>query len=108
MQMTLFRNGAMTIHPQKNLISNIGFDAEGTHTLSNDGRGDREVYPILPLVHPDAITINHAMDVDCFGKTQPQSAYKNLVQFVYQYMLRSKGVLHAMLMAYKKLKNHSL
>lgn len=108
MQMTLFRNGAMTIHPQKNLISNIGFDAEGTHTLSNDGRGDREVYPILPLVHPDAITINHAMDVDCFGKTRPQSVYKNLVQFVYQYMLRSNGVLHAILIIYKKLKNHHL
>jgi hypothetical protein len=108
MQMTLFRNGAMTIHPQKNLISNIGFDAEGTHTLSNDGRGDREVYPILPLVHPDAITIYHAMDVDCFGKTRPQSVYKNLVQFVYQYMLRSNGVLHAILIIYKQLKNHHL
>lgn len=105
MQMLLFRNNAVTIHPQKNLISNIGFDAEGTHTLSNDGRGDREVYPILPLVHPNAIIINYAMDVDCFGKTKPQSAFKNLVQFMYQYMLRSRGVLHAILMIYKKLKN---
>jgi hypothetical protein len=105
MQMHLFRNNAVTIHPSKNLISNIGFDAEGTHTLSNDGRGDREVYPILPLVHPNSMSINNAMDVDCFGKTQPQSADKNLVQFMYQYMLRSKGILHAILMAYKKLKN---
>lgn len=108
MQMHLFRNNAVTIHPSKNLISNIGFDAEGTHTLSNDGRGVREVYPILPLVHPDAIIINHAMDVDCFGKTKPQSLYRNVVQFMYQYMLRSKGILHAMLMAYKKLKNKPL
>ena len=105
MQMHLFRNNAITIHPSKNLISNIGFDAEGTHTLSNDGRGDKKVYPILPLAHPDNITIDSALDVNCFGKTQPQSAYKNLVQFMYQYMLRSKGVLHAILMAYKKLKN---
>lgn len=108
MQMHLFRNNAVTIHPSKNLISNIGFDAEGTHTLSNDGRGDREVYPILPLVHPNAIAINNAMDVDCFGKTQPQSTIKNLVQFMYQYMLRSKGVLHTILMTYKKLKNNPL
>lgn len=104
MQMHLFRNNAITIHPQKNLISNIGFDAEGTHTLANDGRGDREIYPILPLVHPNDITINNALDVDCFGKTQPQSAYKNVVQFMYQYMLRSRGVLHVLLMKYKKLK----
>lgn len=108
MQMHLFRNNAITIHPHKNLISNIGFDAEGTHTLSNDGRGNREVYPILPLVHPNDITINNALDVDCFGKTQPQSVYKNLVQFVYQYMLHSKGMLHTVLMAYKKLKNMPL
>ena len=105
MQMHLFKNDAITIHPKNNLISNIGFGAEGTHTLLNDGRGDREVYAILPLAHPDSMTINKVMDVDCFGKTQPQSAYKNMVQFMYQYMLRSHGVLHAILMVYKKLKN---
>ena len=106
--MLLFRTNAVTIHPCKNLIINIGLDAEGTHTWSNDGRGDREVYPILPLVHPNSMSINNAIDVDCFGKTQPQPAYKNLVQFVYHYMLFSHGVLHAILMIYKKLKNKPL
>ena len=104
MQMALFRNKAITLHPAKNLISNIGFDAEGTHTLSNDGRGDREVFGILPLVHPTNRTINHPMDVDCFGKTGVQSRYKDIVQFVYQYMLRSKGFLYQILMKYKSLK----
>lgn len=104
MQMLLFRKNAITIHPHKNLISNIGFDAEGTHTLSNDGRGNREVYSILPIVYPDDIIINNALDVDCFGKTKPVSLYKNMAQFIYQYMLRSHGVLHVILMIYKKLK----
>lgn len=105
MQMHLFKNAAVTIHPKTNLVSNIGFDTEATHTMANDGRGGREVKPILPLRHPQTIEINHTMDVDCFGKTKPQSAYSNLVQFAYQYMLRSRGVIHAILMAYKKLKN---
>lgn len=105
MQMVLFRNEAVTVHPAKNLISNIGFDAEGTHTLSNDGRGDREVFSILPLTHPSNRTINHPMDVDCFGKTQPLSWQQNIVKFVYQYMLHSKGILHTCLMLYKKIKN---
>lgn len=105
MQMHLFRNNAITVHPHRNLISNIGFDAEGTHTLSNDGRGDREVYPILPLVHPDTMTINSAMDVDCFGKTQKLPAYQNVIQFVYQYMLHNKGILHSVLMLYKRIKH---
>ena len=108
MQMVLFRNEAVTVHPAKNLISNIGFDAEGTHTLSNDGRGDREVFGVLPLTHPTDKTINHPMDVDCFGKTQPQSCYRNTVQFLYQYMLRNHGVLHALLNLYKKIKNKPL
>lgn len=105
MQMHLFKNAAVTIHPKTNLVSNIGFDTEATHTMANDGRGGREVKPILPLRHPQTIEINHTMDVDCFGKTKPQSPYSNLVQFAYQYMLRSRGVMHAILMAYKKLKN---
>lgn len=105
MQMHLFRNNAITIHPHKNLISNIGFDTEGTHTLSNDGRGDKEVYPILPMAHPDKITIDNALDINCFGKTQKLPAYQNAIQFVYQYMLHSKGILHSVLMLYKRIKH---
>lgn len=107
MQMALFRNEAITIHPMKNLISNIGFDAEGTHTLSNDGRGNQEVFGILPLVHPIERIINHPMDVDCFGKTLPQSCYRNAIQFLYQYMLSSRGLLHSLLVLHKKIKNKS-
>lgn len=105
MQMHLFRNNAITIHPHKNLISNIGFDTEGTHTLSNDGRGDKEVYPILPMAHPDKRTIDNALDINCFGKTQKLPAYQNAIQFVYQYMLHSKGILHSVLMLYKLIKH---
>lgn len=104
MQMVLFRNEAITIHPATNLISNIGFDAAGTHTLSNDGRGDRDVFGILPLRHPIDKKINHKMDVNCFGKTTPHSYFENMVQFVYQYMLRSRGMLQQLLNVYKKMK----
>ena len=52
MQIHLFEISAITIHPAVNLIANIGFDAEGTHTLGNDGRGNRPIYGILPLKHP--------------------------------------------------------
>ena len=62
MQIHLFRMGAVTIHPVRNLISNIGFDAEGTHTLGNDGRGDKEVFPIIPLRHPTKIYIDKQRD----------------------------------------------
>ena len=71
MQIHLFRNSALTIHPKVNLVSNIGFDGAGTHTLSNnDNHGDREVFPILPLTHPTTQVVNKDRDARCWGKTQ--------------------------------------
>lgn len=70
MQIHLFRNNALTIHPKVNLISNIGFDAEGTHTHYDDGRGDKPVYAILPLQHPDKVNVNTDLDALCFSKRQ--------------------------------------
>lgn len=105
MQMLLFQKGAITIHPQKNLISNIGFDAEGTHTLVNDGRGNHDVYCILPLVHPTRREINYLMDVKSFGQTDIQPCYVDFVQFIYNYMNHNAGVMHALLIFYKKLKH---
>lgn len=67
MQIHLFKNKALTIHPKVNLVANIGFDPEGTHTHFNDGRGDKAVYPILPLTHPSSMCVDTAMDADCFA-----------------------------------------
>lgn len=68
MQIHLFKHNALTIHPKRNLISNIGFDAEGTHTLSNNGDGNRPVYPILPLEHPGTMDVDYIRDEVCFAK----------------------------------------
>lgn len=106
MQIHLFLNSALTIHPKVNLISNIGFDAEGTHTLTNDGRGDKSVFPILPLTHPDEIVVkDNALDIDCFGKTKPESFCKWLKHHIYLQILYSDGLLHKLLMKYKSIKH---
>lgn len=105
MQILLFLHNAVTIHPAKNLISNIGFDAEGTHTLSNnDGRGGQMSYPIMPLHHPDAIHLDKAKDSYCFAKTRSKGTVKDFVEYVYKSMLWSDGLMHEMLMVYKRLK----
>ena len=33
---SVFRNGGLTLFPEKSLVRNIGFDSEGTHTKSGD------------------------------------------------------------------------
>ena len=83
MQIHLFRQNALTIHPAVNLISNIGFDAEGTHTKGNDGRGDREVYPILPLSHPETVTADSKRDMRCWAKKQSKGLLKDIVYIIY-------------------------
>lgn len=83
MQIHLFRQNALTIHPAVNLISNIGFDAEGTHTKGNDGRGEREVYPILPLTHPEKIEANPQRDIRCWAKKQSKGFFYDLFYIIY-------------------------
>lgn len=93
MQIHLFRQNALTIHPAVNLISNIGFDAEGTHTKGNDGRGDREVYPILPLNHPENIAASPQRDMHCWAKKQSKGLLKDMLYIIYHlYAWRKKLV----------------
>jgi len=82
-QIHLFRQNAITVHPVANLISNIGFDAEGTHTISNDGRGDREVYPIMPMKHPDEVVVDTPVDNYCWAKKQSKGTIKDVLWMIY-------------------------
>lgn len=82
MQIHLFRNSALTIHPKVNLISNIGFDAEGTHTHYNDGRGDKSVFPILPLCDPTIMDVDCMSDEVCFAKRQSRGWVVDTLSFI--------------------------
>lgn len=109
MQIHLFGNSAMTIHPQCNLVSNIGFDSEGTHTLRNyDNRGNREVFPILPLMHPEKQIVDKKRDAYCWAKARSQGWLKDEVDYFYQNLLWSDGLGHKLLMTYKKLRGKGI
>ena len=106
MQIHLFKNKGLTIHPRVNLISNIGFDSEGTHTLDNNcDMGDRPVYGIMPLTHPSTIVVDTKRDYECFAKRHSSGYMKDVVSRVYRSMVYDRGVLHATLMAYKRFKH---
>jgi len=61
---TSFINKGYTILPKKNLVSNIGFSKEATHTKEyNDLLAELPVYPIdYPLIHPKKIVSNFEAD----------------------------------------------
>ena len=109
MQIHLFKESALTIHPRVNLISNIGFDGAGTHTLTNDDlRGNREVYPILPLSHPMSQVVNLKRDEYCWAKSHSQGWVKDMVYYLYQSLLWSNGLGHKLLMTYKKIRGKGI
>lgn len=103
MQIHLFRHSMLTIHPQRNLVSNIGFDAEGTHTLGNDGRGNKQTYPILPLSHPQQMQVDLDLDKFCFAKDFNEGFKRDLRRNFYYYCIYSHGLLNLLLRCYKKI-----
>ena len=109
MQIHLFLNNALTIHPRVNLVSNIGFDAEGTHTLSDsDNRGNKPVYPILPLTHPAQQIVDKNRDAVCWAKDRSKGWLKDEIGFFYQRLLWSEGMGHKALMMYKRMRNKGI
>lgn len=53
---TVVRQGGLAVLPRVNLISNVGFGQEATHTTDAEHpRADRASAPILPLRHPPTV-----------------------------------------------------
>ena len=105
MQIHLFKNSGLTIHPKVNLISNIGFDGEGTHTLSNDGKGNLPSFGILPLIHPSLLRVDLKRDYLCFAKSHSRGFVRDFFSRLYRDMLFDQGLFHRILIVYKRLKN---
>jgi len=77
-------SGKVAIIPNNNMISNIGFNENGTHTLSDSEMANIPFEPLkYPLKYPDAISVDHAADDYTLQKEVP-SAYvviKETVKF---------------------------
>jgi hypothetical protein len=107
MQIHLLDYEGIVIHPAVNLISNIGFDAEGTHTKSNyDGRGNLPSHGILPLTHPKEMKIDKALDYECFAQVRSKGVLGDLFQSMYFAMLFSNGLSFKLLKWYKRVFRH--
>lgn len=63
--MSIWLSHGIGICPNVNLSTNIGFDAEGTHTKSSESRAANvSIDSILPLMHPSKILINRRADLN--------------------------------------------
>lgn len=62
-----WQKGMLAIIPYKNMITNIGYDTEGTHTLANNHpAANLYTTTIFPLIHPNRIKLNIKADFYVF------------------------------------------
>ena len=58
-----WKSGGLTVLPDRNLVTNIGFGEAATHTTDAESRlAGLPTYPLLEIVHPDQIQRNEMAD----------------------------------------------
>jgi len=86
-----YHNG-LTATPNTNLVTNIGFGPDATHTLADDDREGLSTQALGPLVHPSIIEVDRRADKLIFdqnfgGKLHPDR-WRNKIQFQLQKIVR--------------------
>jgi hypothetical protein len=57
---SIFNNNGICINPAKNLVTNIGFGSDATHTVNDDpAHNNQRRFEITELVHPNKIKIDN-------------------------------------------------
>ena len=74
--LTCWLNRGLTALPNVNLVSNIGFDCKGTHTLSDSPSANLPVEDIGILQHPQFIARDQAADMYTFNHVFNAYQYK--------------------------------
>lgn len=81
-------NNGVAILPNTNLISNIGFRTDSTHTLDKDSKlANIPTYPILPLTHPEINDIKRDKKADNYY--YKEYLYKSPLQIFYRILKRN-------------------
>ena len=59
----VWSNDGITIVPWKNMVSNIGFGTDATHTLvANSPQAKMQQFELDKIIHPDKIAVNLKAD----------------------------------------------
>jgi hypothetical protein len=79
----LYINDGIAIRPKKNMIKNIGYGPDATHTnylVSENFTANREIYSILPLIHPDKVEVDKKKDSLHYLKLHKSPWYKKVMR----------------------------
>jgi hypothetical protein len=82
-------NGRMAVMPNVNLISNIGFGADATHTTGENEFSNMLVSPInFPLKHPTMFFVSRLLDGN-FAKRAAQNSLKHRIKSALKKFLKN-------------------
>lgn len=90
---TLIKNGSLTVMPQSNLVSNIGFDIDATHTKKWNSSLAIATEPLnFPLIHPTKIEADNQADCFIFRSLFPQKTVTTRAASFFQNLLKRCGL----------------
>ena len=62
---TLWLNGMLSITPEKNLVTNLGFDSRATHTTASDASGaNLKLESLMSVIHPSCLLADFDADME--------------------------------------------
>lgn len=85
---TCWTQNGLTVLPQKNLISNIGFGMDATHTLRESNFAELPVYEMrFPLSHPNYMLHNIDADAYTFELISNQTDWKRIISKMRNFLI---------------------
>ena len=79
----VWHHGGLTATPNVNLVTNIGFGPEATHTVTDGDQEGMAAHPLGPLTHPQVVRVDVAADRYAFdrqfgGRDHPDRLHNRL------------------------------
>ena len=84
---TIWKNKGLTIIPEKNLIANIGFRSDATHTIEDSPFANMQTFAIGKIEHPQLIEQNKIADYYTFI-THHQQQRVSIIKRIYHKIIR--------------------
>lgn len=76
---THYLHRGLSIMPARNLIRNLGFRPDATHTIASSPFADAETHAILPLTHPERVAHDRRAEWEVLTKVDGARSRKRLV-----------------------------
>jgi hypothetical protein len=80
---TIWQNQGLSIVPNQNLVSNIGFDESATHTIFNSSLANKPTEDIGEIIHPDTMLVDINADRYTFNKYMNINKIRKLFQLLF-------------------------